>query len=168
MVLARDSCKADESRSAMPQQKPLHLLAVVDDDVDATEAVAALLQASEFAVACFPSGDAFLAAFDALLPDAVVLDLAMPGTGGVEVLRTLREEKAATLPVVILSGKDEGQDLVRSRRLGATATLRKPADVTALAGVLDRALESRESEIPASSAEAEAPALAAAAPRKKT
>ena len=150
----------------MPQRKPLHLIAVVDDDVDATEAVAALLQASEFAVVCFPSGDAFLAAFDALLPDAVVLDLAMPGTGGIEVLRTLREEKAAALPVVILSGRHEGPDLARSRRLGATATLRKPVDVTALPGVLDRVLESSESRLPKKSTEAAAPPLAAASPKR--
>jgi FixJ family two-component response regulator len=151
----------------MPHEKPLHLVAVIDDDVDATEAVACLLQASDFAVTCFPSGDAFLAAFDALLPDAIVLDLAMPGTGGIEVLRTLREEKKAELPIVILSGQCEGPELARVRRLGATATLRKPVDVTVLPGVLDRALVGREREIGEKSAAAATPPLAAAPKRPR-
>lgn len=146
-----------------------HLIAVVDDDVEATEAVASLLQASGFAVACFPSGDAFLTAYDFVLPDAVVLDLAMPGTNGVEVLRTLRQEKTAAVPVIILSGQAEGRELAEVRRLGAAATLRKPIDVVVLSDALDRALVDREPLAPAQRATpAPAPPLAAAPPKKSS
>lgn len=116
------------------------LVAVVEDDADSSQATASLLQVAGYAVVCFPDGESFVDAWERLLPDAVVLDLTMPGMGGIEVLRHLRKERASSLPVVVVSGQLEGRTLFDVRRLGVTATLRKPVEADELEGVLRSAV----------------------------
>jgi CheY-like chemotaxis protein len=73
--------------------------------------------------------------------DAVLLDLLMPGIGGYEVLRKIREHGAnRTTPILVLSVMSTRESIERCRRLGATAFLAKPVDreliATALRSVL--------------------------------
>ncbi len=58
-------------------------------------------------------------------PQAVFLDVRLPGTSGVEVLRRIRQRDPA-LPVVILTGHANNQELAEARELGVTDVLRKP------------------------------------------
>jgi len=63
------------------------------------------------------------------LPTLVILDLKLPKVDGLEVLRRVRaDERAQTLPVVVLTSSREEQDLVESYRLGANSYVRKPVD----------------------------------------
>jgi two-component system response regulator len=63
------------------------------------------------------------------LPAVILLDLKLPRVHGLEVLRQIRaDERTRLLPVVILSGSREEDDMVRSYSLGA-AHVRKPVDV---------------------------------------
>jgi len=75
--------------------------------------------------------------------DAILLDLMMPGVGGVEVLRQIRADSAnRSTPVVIVSvllkDPETGEPLTeqRARALGANAFLPKPVDRGSLAAVL--------------------------------
>ena len=73
--------------------------------------------------------------------DAVLLDLLMPGIGGYEVLRKIREHGAnRTTPILVLSVMSTRESIERCRRLGATAFVAKPVDreliATALRSVL--------------------------------
>ena len=63
--------------------------------------------------------------------DLVLLDIAMPGTDGLEVLQTLRHEYPG-LPVLMLSTYPENQYAVRCIRLGAGGYLNKSADPNAM------------------------------------
>lgn len=68
------------------------------------------------------------------LPSVLFLDIKMPRLGGFEVLRWIRgQERLKTLPVIMLSGSDEAQDMARARELGATRYLTKfpPAKIFA-------------------------------------
>ncbi len=63
------------------------------------------------------------------LPAVVLLDLNLPRISGLEVLRRIRaDEHTRYLPVVILTGSKEDEDLIRGYALGANAYVRKPVD----------------------------------------
>lgn len=65
-------------------------------------------------------------------PMLVLLDLKMPRVDGLEVLRTMRQDKQLrTIPVVMLTSSREEQDLVRSYELGVNAYIVKPVAVPA-------------------------------------
>ncbi len=58
------------------------------------------------------------------LPDLVLLDIMMPGLDGFEVLRRLRQ--ANTVPVIVLTAKDDEEDRIKGLELGADDYLGKP------------------------------------------
>lgn len=62
-------------------------------------------------------------------PAFVLLDLKLPGMGGLDVLRQIRSHpKTSRLPVVILTTSKEEQDIAQSYDLGANSYIRKPVD----------------------------------------
>ena len=66
---------------------------------------------------------------DEPLPKLVLLDLNLPGIGGLEVLRRLRQQpRTRRLPVVVLTSSREDSDLARSYDLGANSYVRKSVD----------------------------------------
>lgn len=74
---------------------------------------------------------------DARRPDAVVLDLDLPTVGGREVLREVREtDGLRSLPVVVLSQRDDEATIEECYRLGANAYLVKPGDYEGLLEVV--------------------------------
>jgi CheY-like chemotaxis protein len=66
-------------------------------------------------------------------PDAVLLDLQMPGGTGLAALRQLKSSvKTAGIPVVVLTASADPELLARAREAGAQAVLTKPADASAV------------------------------------
>lgn len=67
-------------------------------------------------------------------PQAVLLDLRIPGLEGLELLRRIRtDERTRLLPVVILTVSGDERDVAASYLLGANSYIRKPADAQQLA-----------------------------------
>ena len=102
---------------------------VVDDDQRARTVVAWQLEADGYAVTEAGDGAAALAQIEADRPDLVVLDLSLPGIGGLDVLRRVREAEgaaAAPLPVIVLSGRSGETDRIIGLDLGADDYLVKP------------------------------------------
>ena len=61
--------------------------------------------------------------------DLVLLDIMMPGMTGIEVLQALREQHSSTeLPIIMVSAKDESEDVVEALELGANDYVTKPID----------------------------------------
>jgi two-component system response regulator len=61
------------------------------------------------------------------VPKVVFLDLKLPGTDGLEILRELRtEERTRMIPVVVMTSSQEERDLVESYKLGANSYVVKP------------------------------------------
>ncbi|MEY4562249.1 MAG: hypothetical protein RLZZ618_1526 [Pseudomonadota bacterium] len=92
---------------------------VVDDDPTALDLMAATLQAIGMEATCVQDGAAALASIDSEAPDAVVLDLLMPGMNGFDVLHALRQRHDLQhIPVFIWTNmalsKDEAQALAES------------------------------------------------------
>ncbi len=89
-----------------------------------------------------PKGFTVVSAADALQtwmtalrekPDAILLDINMPGGTGIEVLKRLRmSAKTQHIPVIVVSGNSEATIEQAARELGACEFLHKPVDVDAL------------------------------------
>jgi DNA-binding response OmpR family regulator len=70
-------------------------------------------------------------------PDAIMLDIAMPGGTGIDALMKLkRSAKTMQIPVVVLSGSIEPKDEPNVLAAGAAAFMRKPPDIEALNDIL--------------------------------
>jgi PAS domain S-box-containing protein len=99
---------------------------VVDDDPAALELMAATLQAIGMTALCVPNGAAALASLDQERPDAMVLDLLMPGMNGFDVLHALRQRpEAAQVPVFIWTSMTLSADEMASLARSAQAVVAK-------------------------------------------
>lgn len=88
--------------------------------------VATLQQAGHEVVEALNGSDVMRWARE-IQPDAIILDLMMPGVDGWEALRQLKaEESTRHIPVIISSALDSDADLARARSLGAHDYIAKP------------------------------------------
>jgi DNA-binding response OmpR family regulator len=97
---------------------------VVEDERTIAEAVAARLRAEGFSVHCVGDGPAAVEAARRIRPDAVVLDVMLPGFDGLEVCRRLQAERP--VPVLMLTARDDETDLLIGLAVGADDYLTKP------------------------------------------
>ncbi|MEP7246721.1 MAG: response regulator [Gammaproteobacteria bacterium] len=97
---------------------------VVDDDLEMCEMLREYLSREQFDVELAHDGEAALRLIGEQPPDIVLLDVAMPLLGGFGVLRQLRGE--SSLPVLMLTARDEHGDRIHGLELGADDYLTKP------------------------------------------
>ncbi len=130
--------------ASVPDKKPAEketgkrsgTVLVIDDDRDACELLARSLTKEGFRVVTAASGDEGLRAAREQKPDAITLDVLMPGMDGWAVLKTLKSDpEVARVPVVMISMVDGGD---MGRALGAADYLPKPIDRERLSAVLRR------------------------------
>ncbi len=111
-----------------------HVL-LIEDEPHIAEAIRFILTRAGWCVAHEPSGTRAIERITAAAPDAVILDLMLPGRSGLEILAELRGQPCfADLPVLMLSARGQGRDREAAARAGATEFLAKPfanADVLA-------------------------------------
>jgi two-component system response regulator MprA len=100
-------------------------LLVVDDDTAVREALAVVLGLDGFDVSTAASGREGIKAVSAVRPDAVILDVLMPGLDGLEVCRRMRATGDHT-PVLMLTARAEVSDRVTGLEAGADDYLVKP------------------------------------------
>jgi DNA-binding response OmpR family regulator len=98
---------------------------VVDDDPTVGDVVSAYLERAGFEVHRAADGVAALAQAAATSPDVVVLDLMLPGIGGLEVCRRLRRDHPR-VPVVMLTALGEEEDRILGLEVGADDYVTKP------------------------------------------
>jgi len=115
---------------------PLRVL-VVDDNVDAAESLAALLDLAGHATRIAHDGDQALRAAHEFRPEIVFLDIGMPGRDGYEVARALRGKPETQQAVLVaLTGWGAQQDRVRFSDAGFNHHLTKPASLDAVETLL--------------------------------
>ena len=111
---------------------------VVDDEPQILRALAANLRARGYEVDLAGTGEAALTLAQRHRPDAVVLDLGLPGIDGLEVIRGLRGW--TKVPIVVLSVRDREADKVAALDLGADDYVTKPFGMGELLARLRAAL----------------------------
>jgi two-component system OmpR family response regulator len=112
----------------------IHVLLVEDDD-DNRELMGEVLEAAGFAVTSAASGAEGLAVLGKSAVDVVVTDVGMPGMGGLEMARAVKGI-APAVPVIVVTGWAEREDITRARGREVDAVLVKPVDPDALAGAV--------------------------------
>jgi CheY-like chemotaxis protein len=116
---------------------------IVDDEPDIRRiARLSLVRLGGMEVVEAANGDEALSAAGIERPDAILLDVMMPGRDGPSTLAALRADAAtAAIPVVFLTAKAMVAEVERLRSLGAIGVLTKPFDPMTLAADLRSALE---------------------------
>jgi CheY-like chemotaxis protein len=110
---------------------------VVDDNQDAANTMAAVLEATGYRVHVVYDGLAALAAVEAFAPDAVLLDIGLPGLSGLEVAERLRAELPQPPRLIAVTGFGTDEDRQASARAGFDAHLTKPVVISELTRLLD-------------------------------
>jgi two-component system response regulator PrrA len=108
---------------------------VVDDDPAIRTALAHGLSARGFVVAKAGNADEAIAQLATMPPDIAVVDVTMPGMNGIQLIRRMRAD-GLTLPICVLSARDEVDDRVAGLAVGADDYVVKPFSVTELAARL--------------------------------
>ena len=119
--------------------RPMSVL-VVDDEEPFRLLIERRLANSKHHVECVASGEAALDRLSDRTFDVVLLDLRMPGIGGLETLRRIRDEHISC-EVVVLTGEPDYDDCVEAMKLGAFHYLRKPTEPALIEDTLRRAVE---------------------------
>jgi two-component system, NtrC family, response regulator AtoC len=126
--------------SEQPKEERPSLVVIVDDDRNLCDLVERFLDRAGYQVKVFHDGESFLAAMGAMMPDAICLDLNMPGIGGLETLDLIKERQRH-LPVIILTADHTVDSVVSAMQRGAYDYLVKPIDRTKLVTVVGNAVE---------------------------
>jgi FixJ family two-component response regulator len=115
------------------------IIHVVDDDTTFRTAVARLLRAGGYQVALYESGDKFLQSPPTDSPGCILLDMRMPGLGGLEMQDRLAKLENV-LPIVFLTGHGDIPTSVKAIKAGAEDFLSKPVSKRTLFEATERAL----------------------------
>ena len=110
------------------KEKPYIL--VVDDDPNISRLVSLYLEKEGYEVRTADRGDDAVNEFTRLPPDLMVLDVMLPGMDGYQVLKSVR--KSSSIPVIMLTARDETFDKVLGLELGADDYMTKPFEAKEL------------------------------------
>lgn len=133
--------------SASPKAREQPLVLVVEDYQDAREMYAAYLQFSGFDVAEAGNGIEAIEKTQALLPDIVLMDLALPRMDGWEATRRLKSDpRTRHIPIVALTGHALAGHAEGAREAGCDAFVTKPCLPDALVAEIKRLLDAHRSK----------------------
>jgi two-component system phosphate regulon response regulator PhoB len=103
------------------------LIVVIDDEEDIRELIRYNLSKEGYEVVCAVSGEEGLELIRRRAPNIVILDLMLPGIGGLEVCRQLKADSVLkAIPIVIVSALGDEPDVVSGLELGADDYVSKP------------------------------------------
>lgn len=115
---------------------------IAEDDVSLSEVMQTVLSRAGYRVQAVPTGEQLLDLVEEEIPDAVLMDINMPGISGWEACKRLREDpRHAGIPVVAVTAQGGGSVEASARNaLGFTDYVRKPFDLEQLLGVVEQAI----------------------------
>jgi DNA-binding NtrC family response regulator len=123
-----------------------HVL-VVDDEPDIRRLVCEILEDEGYQVAAAENAAAARELKKSTAPDLILLDIWMPDTDGITLLKEWVAEEAMLCPVVMMSGHGSVESAVEATRLGAYDFLEKPLSLAKLLLIVERALEASSLQI---------------------
>jgi DNA-binding response OmpR family regulator len=132
-------------------EEPAARILMVEDDAVIREATQLTLERHGYDVTTAEDGLEAIESFEKIHPDAVMLDIMLPGLDGISVCRRIRE--TSTVPIVMVSARGDALDVVLGLEAGADDYVTKPFDtqvlVARLRAVMRRAVSDPERPAPA-------------------
>ncbi|MGE0797260.1 MAG: ATP-binding protein [Lautropia sp.] len=129
---------------AVPAAAVRPTVLIVDDNVDAAEALAELLKLWGYRTHVVHDGRDVLPLLPELAPDVILLDIGLPGLDGYQVAARIRaESRWARMRLIAVTGYGQASDLEQTRAAGFERHLVKPVDPGRLAEVLGESRPSR-------------------------
>lgn len=117
---------------------------IIEDEEDTAELFAEMMRVSGFRVLKTTNSAPALTMMTADKPDVVVLDIMMPETSGLDILRQMRRDpELAGVPVVVVSAKSMPADIKNGMEAGASTYLTKPVGFLDLKDAVERAMGSQ-------------------------
>jgi CheY-like chemotaxis protein len=131
------------SHSSTTEPRPMKRLLIADDDRMFVELVRALLPSSSWQVSVAnDSMQVMMFAMRSPAPEAILLDINMPGGTGLSALQRLKQSaKTALIPVVVVSGAQDSMLPDQVRLLGAKGFIGKPVNAQTFESELLRLIE---------------------------
>ena len=129
---------------ATPQNQDAKMVLVVDDEPRMINFIRMNLEIERFQVISAKDGLEAVRKTREMLPDCVLLDVMMPEMDGFETLRSIREE--STVPVIMLTARNDEEDKVKGLSLGADDYITKPFSPRELVSRVKAVI--RRSELP--------------------
>jgi FixJ family two-component response regulator len=151
--LSRDGSWGQARPNIVPDPPPsLTTVFIVDDDPSLRRSLSRIVRQAGFEARDFPSAEDFLAARpqSSGSPSCLVLDLRMPGIGGLELQRELAADPAPC-PVIFISGDGDIPTTVQAMKQGAVTFLPKPFDRDDLLKAIDEAVKRQRELLAAAS-----------------
>jgi DNA-binding response OmpR family regulator len=131
-------------------EEPAARILMVEDDAVIREATQLTLERHGYDVTTAEDGLEAIESFEKIHPDAVMLDIMLPGLDGISVCRRIRE--TSTVPIVMVSARGDALDVVLGLEAGADDYVTKPFDtqvlVARLRAVMRRAVADPERPTP--------------------
>jgi len=112
---------------------------VVDDDPSVRRGLERLLRTAGYRVETYSSAEQFLETGRADGPGCLLLDVRMPGQGGLDVQQVMAD-RGSLMPIVFITGHGDVPTVVRAMKGGAVDFLLKPFDDEELLGAVNQAL----------------------------
>lgn len=142
----REACRLQPEHAELQRQyerlKARPLILAVDDSKTVQKMIAGVLESQLYRVVLAEDGLQALARLDDETPSLILLDITMPRMDGYQVSRIITGNAAtASIPVLMLSGKDGFFDRIRGKMAGASGYLTKPFDPADLLETIQRCLK---------------------------
>jgi len=110
---------SDEERRVVNQVQAATIL-IVEDEPEIGELLSLQLTKSGYRTTHVQSGEDGMAAIEQSIPSLVLLDIMLPGMGGLEVCRRIKwNDTTRSIPIIMVSAKGEESDIVTGLELGA-------------------------------------------------
>lgn len=102
----------------------IKIIYFADDEKNIRDLVVPFLEHDGFTVRAFETGDLLLEAYKNQKPDLVILDIMMPGTNGLDVMKSIRQYD--NVPIIMLTARDSDVDFITAFNLGTDDYFTKP------------------------------------------
>ena len=128
-----------QSVKSFQQEKIQQPILVVDDDHNLRQTIRWMLEEEDFSVRTAADGQEAVEQALEQQPALIILDMGLPLLDGSQVSAQVRHHYGTAVPIILITA--DGQAEEKSRRVGATAFLRKPFDIDDLIDVVQHALD---------------------------
>jgi two-component system response regulator AtoC len=123
--------------SMSPHREAKGKVLVVDDEYLIRYSLKRIIEGEGYAVCTAGSGQEALRLFEEQVPDIVILDIHLPDSNGLSLLRTIKERRPA-VAAIMATGCPDALNRVEAMKMGALDYLEKPVDMNILKGLMHR------------------------------